>query len=313
MELLSKLQTILKDITFDTRAIFTGVFLYEKPVATYSTLRDKEKVISELSGLLVRKVLVSSNDFIEDFKPEFSFAEGKGFGIFVYVVDDSIAIATIVNEKPNFSLLKMTHENAGKKLSQYIEEIKNYDFKTEDNQTPTTVEEVEDKKEQEILAQELSQEKLEEEVSEIEELEKALSEEEAKEEVQEDTNISESMGSVEDTAKVQEEKQVEEETEPQDNVSLEEILGVKGEDSQQIVNIDELIEEIKKEFIKEIGPVGKIIFNKAINSIGIKEKPTVDNINDLINRLSKEIPVEKRRAEFMEIAKKIIAKNIIGG
>ena len=295
MELLSKLQTILKDITFDTRAIFTGIYREEEPVSVYSTIRDKEKIISELTGLLVRKALISSSDLMENFKPEFLFAEGKEFGIFIYIVEGNIAIATLINEKPNFSLLKMTHENTAKKLSSYIEEIKEYNFKIKESST--SVEKNKEKEEVEV------KEKVEENVSEVEELEKILSGEEA----QETTSVESKENLQEPVKAVEEKEQIEEEVEAQEEVPLEEILGVKeAEVSEEVENIDELIEDIRKEFIKEIGPVGKIIFNKTLKSLKIKENPTMNKLKEFIDLLAQEISVEKRRAEFIRDTKKII-------
>ncbi len=316
MELLNKLQPILKDITFDTRAVFTGIFRGEEPISIYSTLGNKEKTISQLTGLLVRKALISSEDVLESFKPEFLFAEGKDFGIFIYVAEDNIAIATVINEKPNFSLLKMTHENAVKKLIPYIEEIKEFipepeeaplkEVKPEEEKPKETTEEIKEK------VAEATEEPSE--VSEIEELEKILSEEanEVELEKTEEETVQQTQEKPVKEEKSEKIEEAEEKEEITEEVPLEELLGVSKEESkkdtsvEEVKEIDKLIEEIKKKFIKEIGPVGKILFNKILKSINVEENPTMDKLKELIEQLAQEISVEKRRAEFIRDTKKII-------
>jgi hypothetical protein len=294
MSILEKIDGYLKEIATETKSVFTALYKGEQPLRVFSTFKDKERVISELTGLLVRKALISTSDIKENFNPEYLFSEGKDYGIFLYIVEGDIVVATIIDEKPNFSLLRLVHSNISKKLIPHLDEIKSLEIEesTENLEPALPVE----TKEEEIKTSDTAQsenvkQSVEELPEEIQELEKVFSEEVEK---------------YEEKEIVEKEKQVEEKEEQlieNEEIPLENLLS-KPED--KIENINEILEELRREFIKEIGPIGKILFNKKVKELKVEENPVKPKLKDLINQLAEEISVEERKDKFLKDAMRII-------
>ncbi len=275
------LDEITTNLSKKLNAYFTGIYLEEEPVSIYCINSEKEKSLKELIALLVRKTIMSANDLMDGFNTEFMFAEGKDYGIFIHVVGNNLSIVTVLDSKPNFSLIKFENEKVSKELSNKIEEIKSYLEGKEEK--PSKVE-------QEVIEEESKTEEISEDVSE---LEKVLSEE-----TEEIEKIEEVEGK-----EVEEEKRDIEEVE--EAPSLEEIL----EGEQPVINTvsEDILEKIKKEFIKEIGPVGKVIFNK-IQKKEFQSNITSKNLKVFADRLAAEISELDRKADFLKNVEKIISE-----
>ncbi len=303
----------LKDISSQIDSSFTGLYREENPVVFYSTLsKGKEEVVKELLGLLVRKAIISTNEIIDGFSPEFLFVEGKKFAIYMQIVEDNVVVVSIVESKPNFSLLKFVHEKKATKLRELLPQI-DTDIETQEEIQSSALEN------EEITEEELLKDLEVRNLNEIEQLEKVFSEQPDFEEITTDYSIQEE----ENTEKIEEEtsneiqnKEIEEEkTEEtyEEMPSLEEILTeefpsteIKTEKDELISNIDDILNDIQKSFIKKIGPFGKLLFKKMVEKVEIKDNPTKNKIDELIDLLSNEIPVEERKKEFLKDMEKII-------
>ncbi len=83
-------------------------------------------------------------------------------------------------------------------------------------------------------------------------------------------------------------------------VNVEELFTEKGEREISPENLN----EIKIEFIKYLGPVGKILWDKILKEMGIDEGVLYESdIRRLVDRLEREIPEEDLKKEFKERVK----------
>ena len=61
------------------------------------------------------------------------------------------------------------------------------------------------------------------------------------------------------------------------------------------------IENIKDAFIEEIGPIGKVVWKKILQELGWEEDAVpVDKLNELVDRLSEEIPYDVHKNAFLK-------------
>jgi hypothetical protein len=63
----------------------------------------------------------------------------------------------------------------------------------------------------------------------------------------------------------------------------------------------ELVDTVRSEFVKKMGPVGKLLWNRILNEMGLREDSlTRAQLKTLIPKLRDEIPEEDARREFLE-------------
>ncbi len=66
------------------------------------------------------------------------------------------------------------------------------------------------------------------------------------------------------------------------------------------------VSAVKDAFLEEIGPIGKILWNKILGEFGWQEdKIPVDRFDELLIRLSEEIPEESHRREFLRRVRRL--------
>ncbi|RMA96070.1 hypothetical protein [Hydrogenothermus marinus] len=301
MEDLKFYSDALFDLANKVNAYFTAIYIGEEPFLSYCRDKNKENTLTEILSLLIRK-MYTSEELIEGFGTEYAFAEGKDFAIFLLRIKDDIFVATIIDENPNFALLKYENEKLSKKLIDKIEDIKNLKGSKEQQEhmekeeIPSEIEQLEEslkEKEEVPSSKEISEEEI---PYDIENLEEVLSNNE--ESLKEQEKVSEK----ENSSKIKnlEEEISTEQKEIEEKVpSLEEIL----EEGEDIPVEEDILNELKQEFIKEIGPVGKILFNTHLKNLG---KITKKNLKLFTDKLADEIPEEERKLKFLQEIKSII-------
>jgi len=71
--------------------------------------------------------------------------------------------------------------------------------------------------------------------------------------------------------------------------------------------LPETVRKIKSLFIKKIGPVGRLIWSKTLEELGIEEEAVGrKEVLSLIERLGREIPEEDAREDFLHRCKEIV-------
>ncbi|RLJ70265.1 hypothetical protein BCF55_0531 [Hydrogenivirga caldilitoris] len=86
------------------------------------------------------------------------------------------------------------------------------------------------------------------------------------------------------------------------------IEGVEEEvvTSDSEVPLDKVM-EVKSAFIKEIGPLGKLIWEKTLNEFGFKESSmTINHIKIVVDKLKREIPEDEAAREFLRRVESIL-------
>jgi len=66
-------------------------------------------------------------------------------------------------------------------------------------------------------------------------------------------------------------------------------------------------DKLKAAFIRQIGPVGNVVFPKAMDKWSASSSPTKQGLGELVNLLKEEIDDPKNRAEFVNEANNIIS------
>ncbi|MDQ7055028.1 MAG: hypothetical protein Q9M89_00335 [Persephonella sp.] len=304
MDTEKKLKELLDRLFINTGATFSGIFIDGKPTISKTIYTDRKEKLEEILKLIIYKAH-QINEFIKDFEEEYVYAEGNEVSIFIYFVRPDIAVASVIEEKPKFALLKLEHTTIAKKIKNMEEGIDRF-IKSE-----TSASDVEEDFE------EIELESLEKTVPELREEESLPESEEEKTEITvEDIKdrYAEEVQEIEKNKDINElEKVLSESEEP----SLEEILKSpeeieeKPEKKEEVQSIEEIkeeelyqpevLEQIQKELLKEIGPVGKFLFKKRKKEIGIQEdRLTRSDIVKLIEKLSDDIIDEKRKKRFLE-------------
>lgn len=331
METLKEIEKIIGNLFLATNSSFTGLY-YEEEVVFFKTInKEKEKILPELISLLVRK-FIKSDDLIGS--PEYLFTEGKGYAIFLFNAGNNITLVTVIEGKPNFSLLRLGHNKASQLLKglskeipsileekQKVEErkrqgeLKKYteghtetpsaktQTKQQEDQVPEKQEEKRTEKQalkQKETTDEEEKEKINEDIKELEEIFSSTSEETIDKQKKESIDTNEKVKEPKEVIeKILEEKQKVEEREETPFPSLEEIL-LSDEALSEGVN-PEIVENIRLKFIEGIGPVGKILFKKVVEKVDINlEKPYRHKVEELIEKLSEEITVESRKEDFLK-------------
>ncbi len=65
--------------------------------------------------------------------------------------------------------------------------------------------------------------------------------------------------------------------------------------------------EVRSAFIRELGPVGKLIWEKALEELGFKESSmNLNQMRILLERIKKEFPEEESRRSFLSNVKKVL-------
>ena len=329
MDILKNVEKVINNLSLTTNASFSALYYGEEVVYFKSLDKDKGKLLADLASLLVRK-FIRSDDLIGT--PEYLFTEGKGYAIFLFNAGGNLTIVSLIDGKPNFSLLRLEHDKASQSLDSIKGEIPALleKLKEEQRQLEEKEKEISEETKPENVAQEPSESVLTESVEEIEdsvpvsETEDAQSEKTSEEEHQEEIQLDEDIKELEEifsedtsTVDVLEEKEEKENIETQQQIetssqeqeedvpSLEEIL--LGEESLGEEVDTEVIEKIKLKFIEEIGPVGKILFSRVSKKVGIDlEKPYRNKVEELINSLAEEIMVESRKEDFLKYCKDLL-------
>ena len=324
MEALRELESIINNLFLTTNAYFTGVYYGEEIVLAKSIEREKETVLSELLSLLVRK-FINSDDLIGT--PEYLFTEGNQYAIFLYNAGGNTTIVSLINSKPNFSLLRLEHDKASKSLKsllndipKILEEKKKEEIKQKEEETIQEISEtkIEEKIEETLSSKvednrinesETVDKEIEEDIKELEEIfsndigEIEEKQEEASEESKDEIPSTEdiSKGNEIESSEIKEEISEQEEESP----SLEEIL--LGEEALGEEVDTEIIDKIKLKFIEEIGPVGKILFKRVAQKVEIDlEKPYLHKVEEFIEKLAEEISVHDRREDFLKYCKNLL-------
>lgn len=224
----------------------------------------------------------------------------------IYYITTEIAIGIIHIGKPNFSLLKITAQDLARELKKYEKDLLIY---YEEHLKPTE--------------EQLNSEEKENYQTDLDELEKVLTGQ-VEENIQKKVDIPEDISKpTEDTSQAYEPKE--------NNIienklpSLEEILSMESHAERESVapsineilepnlseennlsDIDNILNEIEKEFIKIIGPFGKYIFKKRREEFFKKDNITKFSVLKFIHSLAEEIPEFRKRDLFIENTKNFL-------
>ena len=333
MDIENKLKELVNQLFINTGASFSGIFIEGKKVISKTIHPEKAENLQEIIGLIINKAH-QINEFIPDFGEEYVYAEGPEISIFIYFVRQDIAIGSIIEEKPKFALLKFEHSVLSNKIKEIQDEIDKYILGTplieKTEETQETVEETpEEYPEEQPEFEEIQLESLEHAVPQLKEQEEE--EELPKEEEKTDITVedvkdrfAEELEMLEKTQELEEfeekqqtqEEQIQYEPEQitEENPPLEEILKPAEEEQPQTIEEElekiseeqefydpDVLNKIREELLKEIGPVGKFLFKKKLKTLNIDEDRITRNVLvKLIDELSNDIIDEKRKKRFVD-------------
>jgi len=297
------LENLLNKPFDDIKPYYIGIFVKGKVVVS-KYIKKSEKLEDLFSKMVERSLEI--NTAIKNFNAEFLFSEGKDFSIMIYYITAEIAIGIIHIGKPNFPLLKITAQDLARELKKYEKDLLLY---YEEYLKPTE--------------EQLNSGEKENYQTDLDELEKVLTGQ-VEENIQKKVDILEDiLKPTEDTSQVYEprENNIIENKLP----SLEEILSVESHAERESVapsinkilepnlseennlsDIDNILNEIEKEFIKIIGPFGKYIFKKRKEEFFKKDNITKFSVLKFIHLLAEEIPEIKKRDLFVENTKNLL-------
>ncbi|MBX0312044.1 MAG: hypothetical protein JHC31_09750, partial [Sulfurihydrogenibium sp.] len=281
---------------------YIGIFVKGKVIVS-KYIKKYEKLEDYFSKMVERSLEI--NTAIKNFNAEFLFSEGKDFSIMIYYITAEIAIGIIHIGKPNFPLLKITAQDLAKELKKYEKDLLLY---YEEYLKPAE-EQVKSKEKENYQ-------------TDLDELEKVLS-----------GKIEESIQQKEDIPKstLKSTENVSQTSESQKNniienrpPSLEEILSIESnieeesvipsineilepsQSEEDLSNIDNILNEIEKEFIRIVGPFGKYVFKKRKEEFFKKENTTKFSVLKFIHSLAEEIPEFRKRDLFIENTKNFL-------
>ncbi|GAB6071957.1 hypothetical protein JCM14244_03340 [Venenivibrio stagnispumantis] len=330
MNISDKIKNILTDAYLNLKIDFIAVY-YKGKIIEYKGNIGSERFFVNLAIFVERALDI--NEVIPGFEEEYLFAENKNITIFLYYTSKDLAIIFINFSKSHLPTFKIEAQNISQKILLLKDELVQYE-KLE--QKPATQPETQKEPEiDETIKKELEKglvdnhffteqtESLEEILektssSQIEPtLEDILSTQTENSFIQEE----EKLPSLEDILSVQEEEtlakelDISKEKSEEKIPSLEEILQAeeKNPDIEEILTTekkeeiyldDKTIEDIKKAFIKEIGPIGNFIFKKELSSYN--NKLTKNQLTKFIDKLAEEISNIERRNKFLENIKYIL-------
>jgi hypothetical protein len=267
----------LKDVYENTEAKFTGIFLNAKLLVDFSNISgNKKKRIEERLSHLIEKS-AEIKEVLPDFGKKYLYAEGEDFAIFIFFIDEDLSVGSIFEKKPKFAAILLEHEifsNKLKKNPEVLKDIKSVDIKNFD------------------IEKYLQEEKKEVPESIIEEVCEVISEEETEE-------TEEVVPTLEDLIKESIEEYEKKSAFYDNDKKIEE--KIKEERHQKEEFVDPIIlEHIEKEFVKEIGPIAKLILNRKLTELNINpEKLKTEDVILLIQELAKEIRLEEKKEKFL--------------
>ncbi len=333
MDIENKLKELVNQLFINTGASFSGIFIEGKDVISKTIYPEKGENLQEIMGLIINKAH-QINEFIPDFGEEYVYAEGPEISIFIYFVRQDIAIGSIIEEKPKFALLKFEHSVLSNKIKEIQDEIDKYILgvplteKTEETQE--TVEETpEEYPEKQPEFEEIQLESLEHAVPQLREQEEEkeppkeeektdITVEDVKDRFAEELEMLEKTQELEEFEEKQQTQKEQIQYEPEqiteENPSLEEILKPAEDEQPQTIEEElekiseeqefydpDVLNKIRAELLKEIGPVGKFLFKKKLKDLNIDEDRITRNVLvKLIDELSNDIIDEKRKKRFVD-------------
>ncbi|WP_299238570.1 hypothetical protein [Sulfurihydrogenibium sp.] len=296
------LEDLLNKPFNDIKPYYIGIFVKGKAIVS-KYIKKSEKLEEYFSRMVERSLEI--NTAIKNFNAEFLFSEGKDFSIMIYYITTEIAIGIIHVGKPNFSLLKIAAQDLAKELKKYEKDLLLY---YEEHLKP--VEEQVKSEEKENLQ------------ADLDELEKVLSgkiEESIQQKEDIPKNTLKSTENASQASKFQKNNIIENRP-----PSLEEILSMESnieeesvipsineilepnQSEENLSNIDNILNEIEKEFIKIVGPFGKYIFKKRKEEFFQKGHTTKFSVLKFIHLLAEEIPEFRKRDLFIENTKNFL-------
>ncbi len=269
-------QNIL-ELQRNLNATFVGLFIDTYPVTIVTSLQeDKKKIIKDkISHILEKSKEI--DEIIPEFGEKYLYAEGEEFALFIYFVKENTAIGTVITSNPKFALILLEHEILAKKL-------KNIDLSEDDSQ-----------EDQYSLENKVKEEFIDSSV--FEEINNVYDKKETCEIIkEEEADISDEVPSLEDLIK---ESIEEHEKISKTDKTVEEKIKKEREIKEEYLD-PIVLENIEKEFVKEIGPIAKLILNRKLSELNIDiHHLTTDDIVKLINELAKEIRIEEKKEKFI--------------
>ncbi|WP_457639414.1 hypothetical protein [Persephonella sp.] len=309
-------------------ASFSGVFIDTKPVISKTVYADKKTQLEETLKLIINKAH-QINEFLPEFGEEYVYAEGNDVSIFIYFVRPDIAIASVIEEKPKFALLKLEHTAVANKIKSIESQIDSYI-----KGVPVVIPEEEEKQEEKPEEkQEVAETHVEEEFTEIElpepqpekeeEKEKTLEVPEEKEDITvEDVKdrFAEELEMVEKTEDLEELEKVLSTTETEEKEAVEEKLKPPPAETVPLENIieeenpplEEILKPETEDLLEETEEVTESL-EAQIEDVSYYDPQILDKIQ---KELLKEIgPVGKflfkKRMRELNIDEEKLTKSVI--
>ncbi len=315
-----KIFNYFKELKENTLASFVGLFIKTDPKLVLTDLtEDKKKIIEDkISHILEKSKEIE--EVIPDFNEKYLYAEGEDFALFIYFVKRDVAVSSIFLEKPKFAVILLEHEILAKKikdissiedLSFDIAEIEKFEKESKPKETKEDTVDIEeyigniDRFEEKHSEEKEKQETKGEEIIQNSSYEEFFMQENLKEKeenceiIKEEETVgeeAEEVPSLEDLIK----ESIEEYERKKDlDKNLKE--NIKREREQKEEFIDPIIlEHIEKEFVKEIGPIAKLILNRKMSELNIDpNRLKTEDIITLIHELAKEIRIEEKKEKFI--------------
>lgn len=298
---LATINNLLNKTFNDLNLEFISIFIKGK-VLTSRHIHKSERLEDYFSRLVEKSLEI--NEAIKNFNAEFLLSEGKDYAIMVYYLSPDIAIGIIKLGKPNFSLLKVGTQDLAKDLKKYEKDFLEYYEKY------LKPKEEENNQKEDITYSE-----------DIIKLEKILSSTQETTLKEETKVVDNKVPTLEDILNVKEE--IFQDNTSQNNIpSLEEILLQNPEIQEElketkeslseinhkeaINNINKILDDIEKEFIKVIGPFGKFIMKRKKEDFFKTGNVTKYSVLKFIHSLAEEISEAKKRETFIENTKVIL-------
>ncbi|MGB9766668.1 MAG: hypothetical protein ACPLXN_04260 [Sulfurihydrogenibium sp.] len=321
---------LLKKAYTDAKVNYIGLFIKGK-VYEYRSTGINERVEKNFSKMIQKSLDI--NIAIKNFKAEFLFAENKSkdFSIFIYYITNDIAIGMLQTGKPNFSLLKVVSSDLAKSiapLSKQLLEVYETELKGKEESEDQFLEKLPKKDTVNKNQNKVVEESLDS--SEIEELEKVFTQdvkidtkEEKKQvadEIQEPVEIKPDEIKIPDLMEIlnldqtntqqnETQKEKSEEISIDKQPSLEEIL--KEDSKQDIKNIEipisadieEICSNIRKLYVKYIGPFGNFLLNKRKEEFFKNNPFNRESVLKFCSIIAEDIPDTKRKESFLKEVK----------
>jgi valyl-tRNA synthetase len=296
------LENLLNKPFDDIKPYYIGVFVKGKAIVS-KYIKKSEKLEGYFSRMVERSLEI--NDAIKNFNAEFLFSGGKDFSIMIYYTTAEIAIGIIHIGKPNFPLLKITAQDLARELKKYEKDLLLY---YEEYLKPVEEQVKSEKKENyQINSDELEKvlsDKIEESIQQKEDIPKNT--------LKSTENASQTSKSQKDNIIENKPPSLEEILSKESNIeeesvipSINEILELNRSE-EDLSNINIILNEIEKEFIKIIGPFGKYIFKKRKEEFFQKGNITKFSVLKFIHSLAEEIPEFRKRDLFIENTKNFL-------